>query len=137
MILFLDEVASPAFAPYIPKLFKPMTEAPLTIIACAVRIKAVRDRRTGKLRPGLPADFRFRFPNIDKTTSAPAPEFVAWLQQQCQRYGLQVDDLSTLELIRDRSLNIAGQALRPLRRAAFLQVPLTRSFVEGYIWDAE
>ncbi len=137
LILFLDEVASSAFATSIPKLLKPMTEQPITVLACGVRVKSVRAKKGRRARPGLPDDFLYRFPHILKTTTAERGEFIVWLERQCQRRALQVEDLSALELVYDRSRAVPGQALRPLDRAAFLGVPLTRAFIEEFRWDAE
>jgi hypothetical protein len=137
LILFLDEVASPAFAAVVPKLLKPMMESPITVIACAVRAKGVRNRNTGRIKPGVPPDFRFRFNIIEKTTTASEADFLMWLEHQCQRRAIKVDDKSTLGLIWQKALGVPGQALRLLHKAEFLQLPLTRSFLDQFRWDAE
>lgn len=137
LVLFLDEVASPTFSPIIPKLLKPMMELPMAVIACGVRIKSIRDKKTGKAKSGLPPDFRFRFPNIVKTTTVPQEPFLAWLRRQCAIRTLRVDDPEALDLIRQKSFSIPGQALRPLDSAKFLGVPISRTFVEEFRWDAE
>jgi hypothetical protein len=59
-----------------------------------------------------------------------------WLRQRCQEQSLEADD-TTLELILDKARNIPGQALRPLRRAKFLERKLTIEFVQAFRWDAE
>jgi hypothetical protein len=109
----------------------------MVVIACAVRIKTTKESRTGKAAPGLPADFRFRFPNIEKTTSVSQAEFIAWLEQQCASNNVTFTDRSVLELIHQQCLGVAGQALRPLRRARFRGETLTREFVSAFRWDAE
>jgi hypothetical protein len=136
MILYVDEVASQKFAPYVPQLLKPMTEGFITVLASGVRIKAIKDEKSGKIKPGVMADFRYRFPNIERTSAPPRTELLVWLRQQCVERKLEVEEV-TLELILDKARNIPGQALRPLRRAVFLQEPLTLRFVQAFRWDAE
>jgi hypothetical protein len=118
-----------------PRLIKPMTETPMTIIASGVRLGGRKDPVTGARSPGLSKDFVYRFPTIVRTTAPALPDFRRWLREETERRG-QSPDEATLDLIIERAGHIPGQALRPVRAARFLKVPLTRSFVESYRWEA-
>jgi hypothetical protein len=136
MILYIDEVASAKITSYLPQLLKPMQEGILTVLASGVRIKPEKDPKTGKTKPGVLADFRYRFPNIVKTSPTSRPQFLAWLRKECELRSLHPDD-ETLNEIATQAKLIPGQAQRPLKRASFLEVPLTLEFVKGFRWDAE
>jgi hypothetical protein len=132
--LFIDEVSHPEFIKLMPRLIKPMTETPMTIVASGVRLGARKDPVTGHKSPGLSKDFVYRFAAIEKTT-APAPtDFGRWLGAEIRRRGQEVDD-GTLALIIERAGNIPGQALRPVMKAELMQKPLTRAFIEEFQWE--
>jgi len=135
LIVYIDEVAAPEFQPFVPKLWKPMTETNIAVIASGVRLRPRRDKATGLRRPGLSEDFRFRFALVETTTAPCEEDFLCWLGRQCQDRSLDPDD-ATLRLIVEKAELVPGQALRPLRKAKALGVPLTREFVEQFRWDA-
>jgi len=134
LVLFVDEVAHPEFLRLMPRLIKPMTETPVTIVACGVRLGPRKDPVTGQKSPGLSKDFVYRFAAIERTTAPARPDFLRWLTGEARRSGFEADE-ATLSLIIDRAGEIPGQALRPLMKAELMQVPLTRQFVEGFRWD--
>ena len=134
LVLYIDEVSDPEFLKFMPRLIKPMTETPMTIIASGVRLGGRKDPVTGARFPGLSKDFVYRFTSIVKTTAPAPPDFRRWLSGEVVRRGLAPDD-AVLDLIIEQAGHIPGQALRPLRAARFLGVPLTLAFVESYRWE--
>ena len=125
LIAYIDEASHPDFIKFVPRLIKPMTERPITLIVSGVRLRPRKDVATGLKLPGLSKDFVYRFAAIKRTTAAAKPESLTWLRKMARILNLEPDD-ETLSLILDKSQMIPGQALRPLWEADLLKVPLTR-----------
>ena len=134
LVLYIDEVSHPEFVKFMPRLIKPMTETPMTIVASGVRLAPRKDSLTGSRSPGLSKDFIYRFAAVVKTTAPAIPDFHRWLSDEVRQRGLSADE-ATIALIVERAGNIPGQALRPVMRAELMRQPLTREFVEEYRWE--
>ncbi len=111
LIAYIDEASHPDFIKFMPRLIKPMTERPITLIVSGVRLRPRKDPVTGMKLPGLSKDFVYRFSAINRTTAAAKPESLVWLRRMAAKYKMQPDD-DTLSLLLDKSQMIPGQALR-------------------------
>lgn len=134
LVLYVDEVADPEFIKFMPRLIKPMTETPMTIIASGVRLRPRKLPVTGQRLAGLSKDFIYRFAAIEKTTSPDPTEFVSWLGRQAVRMGVDADE-DALHLIIKECGSIPGQALRPLMKADLMKKRVDRAFVEAFNFE--
>jgi hypothetical protein len=136
LIVYIDEASHPDFIKFMPRLIKPMTERPITLVVSGVRLRPRKDPATGARIPGLSKDFIYRFAIIKRTTAPGRPESLAWLRKVAKQHDLNPDD-ETLTQIMEKAQNIPGQALRPLWEAQFLGVPLTRESVDKFRWEVD
>ncbi len=134
LVVYIDEVSHPEFVKFMPRLVKPMTETPMTIVASGVRLRPRKEPVTGARYPGLSQDFRYRFAATVKTTAPAIPDFHRWLSDEVRQRGVEADE-DAVALIVEGAGNIPGQALRPVMKAELMRVRLTREFVEEYRWE--
>ncbi len=134
LIVYIDEASHPDFIKFMPRLIKPMTERPITLVVSGVRLRPRKDPTTGLKLAGLSKDFVYRFAAIKRTTAAAKSDSVVWLRKVAKAFNQDPDD-ETLSLLLEKAQMIPGQALRPLWEADLLGVPLTRERVENFRWE--
>lgn len=133
LIYYVDEVVHPAFLRFMPRLLKPMTERPVSILASAIWIRPHRHPETKKiLRPGLSKEFINRFV-VCKTTNLVPNEARERLKCDANQLGLCPTD-EALNLILEKTQGVYGQALRPLKEAKRLKRLLSLEFIQRFRW---